>query len=107
MEIPGAQQPAPSVPEAEVQKGGYFRRRSRQNNNENAQFAAKTVNVDSKCNNEELRKIMDKSIAESTATSKRAIAKNAREHFGSSFDVVCSTGNYFKIIFKIKKSSFS
>jgi len=48
------------VPEAEVQKGGYFRRRSRQNNNENAQFAAKTVTVDSKCNNEELRKIMDK-----------------------------------------------
>uniref|UniRef100_A0A1I8C3G3 Ground-like domain-containing protein n=1 Tax=Meloidogyne hapla TaxID=6305 RepID=A0A1I8C3G3_MELHA len=89
----GAQQPAPSVPEAEVQKGGYFRRRSRQNY-DNAQFAAKTVTVDSKCNNEELRKIMDKSIAESTATSKRAIAKNAREHFGSSFDVVCSTADF-------------
>jgi hypothetical protein len=50
--------------------------------------------IDPKCNNEELKKIMLETIAESTSHSKRAIAKAARKHFNSSFDVVCSTADF-------------
>jgi len=34
------------------------------------------------------------SIAESTSHSKRAIAKAAKKHFNSTFDVVCSNADF-------------
>lgn len=47
-----------------------------------------------KCNSEKLLKILQESISETTAHSKRAIAAAAKKEFNSNFDVVCSTGDF-------------
>ncbi|KAI1730077.1 ground-like domain-containing protein [Ditylenchus destructor] len=78
-----------SAPAESSSKSGGYRRRA---------LGSKTANLDSKCNNEELKKILDENIAESTSNSKRAVAKAARKHFNTTFDVVCSSGDFSYLV---------
>ncbi|CAG9531170.1 unnamed protein product [Cercopithifilaria johnstoni] len=50
--------------------------------------------VNTKCNSEELRKLMLENISDNSSSSKRAINDQAEAKFGGTIDVICSKGHF-------------